>query len=189
MEIAWDGTMAAICSRLFNWSRRLLVLGFVIAYLGVSIFYFYRHILGDTGPSAFGYFWTWDMFPNYPSYSARRLALGQTKSGRFVEVFPNEQVRFRRGGQRDLTRFDLPRNDAALRTAVAETLGSNPPQQMDDPITYVFLIEKYWPVRFNLPESIYKEAYGEHNPHRHSWRILDEGRVEVDGGIHWTSDQ
>lgn len=179
----------AISSRLFIGLRRLLVLGFLVAYLSAGGWYLYRHLLGDTSQSAYGYFWTWDMFPNYPSFSARRFALGQTRSGRFVRVFPTEQIRFRRGAQRNLTRFDLPRNDSILRTAVAETFQSRPPEQMDDPITYVFLVEKYWPVRFNLPDDLYQEAYGEENPQRHSWRILDEGRVERNGDIHWTSAQ
>lgn len=180
-------TMAAFSSRSLSWFRRLLVLGLIVTYLAAGGFYFYRHLLGDTSQSAFGYFWTWDMFPNYPSFSARRLALGQTRGGRFVQVFPTEQVRFRRGGHRDLTRFDLPRNDAALRTAVAETLETYPPEQMDDPITYVFLIENYWPVRFNLPDDLYQQVYDEENPRRQAWRIIDEGRIDPDGKIHWTS--
>ncbi|MCA9070185.1 MAG: hypothetical protein KDA84_14730 [Planctomycetaceae bacterium] len=179
--------MTTFSSRFFTWLRCSLVWCFVLIYLATGALYCYRHLLGDTTQSAFGYFWTWDMFPNYPSFSARRFALGQTRSGRFVRVFPTEQVRFRRGGNGNFTRFDLPRKDAALRIAVANTLELYPPETARDPITYVFLVEEYWPVRFNLPDDLYQDAYGDENPNRHSWRILDEGRVERNGDIHWTS--
>ena len=171
------------------WVRRSFGLAFVLAYLGAGGFFFYSHLIGDTGRFASGYFWTWDMFPNYPSFSSRRTALGQTKSGRYVEVFPTSKVRYRRGGHRDLTRFDFPRNDASLRLVVAETLKLQEPQEASDPVTYVFLIEKTWPVRFNLPDDLYEEVYREPNPRRHAWRIVDEGAVGKDGEIRWTSSQ
>jgi hypothetical protein len=164
-----------------------LVVGFFIAYGGAGIFFLYGHVLGDTARTPAGYFWTWDMFPNYPSFSARRFALGQTRSGQYLMVFPTDQVRHRRGGQGDLTRFDLPRNDAALRRAVSEQLAAYPPQDMSDPITYVFLVEKSWPVRFNLPADLYEAQYGEPNPHRAAFRILDEGPVDALGTVRWTN--
>jgi hypothetical protein len=160
---------------------------FILAYLGAGLFFLYGHVLGDTSRFALGYFWTWDMFPNYPSFSARRFALGQTQSGQYVLVFPTDQVRHRRGGHGDLTRFDLPRNDGALRKAVSDHLQAHPPQAMEDPITYVFLVEKYWPVRFNLPDELYEPKYGEPNPHRVAYRILDEGSVDELGAIRWTN--
>jgi len=167
--------------------RRVLVIGFVLSYLGTGVFFLYQHLLGTSGSTAWAYVWTWDMFPNYPSFSARRFALGQTESGRFLKVFPTSKIQFRRGANGEHTRFDLPRNDAALRKAVQETLESARPQNREDPVTYVFLVEKYWPVRFNLPEPLYQKAFGEENPHRSSYRILDEGSVEETGEVRWTS--
>jgi hypothetical protein len=58
---------------------------------------------------------------------------------------------------------------------------------MEDPIAYVFLVEKYWPVRFNLPDTLYEAKYGEPNPHRVAYRILDEGTVDGLGAIRWTN--
>lgn len=170
-----------------HWIRRGLAVLFLVAYLLAGAFFLYGHILGDTARYPIGYFWTWDMFPNYPSFSARRFALGQTQSGQYLFVFPSTQVQHLRGGQGDLTRFDLPRNDAALRRAVSEQFVDHPPRDMEDPITYVFLVEKYWPVRFNLPEELYKAEYGEENPHRVAYRILDEGLVDRLGEIRWTN--
>ena len=171
------------------WCRRLLAMIFLLASIGAGLFFLYSQVLGDTERFTISYFWTWDMFPNYPSFSARRLALGQTKSGKYVKLFPTSAIKYRRGGHRDYTRFDLPRSDAALRKAVEETLAAHPPTQMNDPVSYVFLIEKYWPTRFNLPDDLYLKAYGKENPHRHAWRILDEGPAEKDGKIRWTSAQ
>ncbi len=174
-------------NQLIVWCRRCSVIIFLLAYIGTGVFFLYGHILGDTGRFAAGYFWTWDMFPNYPSFSAGRLALGQTKSGKYVQLFPTTLIKYRRGAHRDYTRFDLPRNDAALRKVAEETLAAHPPEDMKDPVIYVFLIERYWPVRFNLPDSLYEDAYGQENPHRQSWRIVDEGPAENGGKIRWTS--
>ena len=169
------------------WIRRLLVVAFILSYLAAGVFFLYCHLLGQTRGLPWGYFWTWDMFPNYPSFSARRLALGETEGGHFVRVFPTNKMHYRRGGSGDYTRFDLPRNDAALRKAVEETLEAAHASAADDPVTYVFLVEEYWPVRFNLPDDLYRKAFGEENPQRHSFRILDEGPVEKTGEVHWTS--
>src|SRR5918994_987023 len=72
-----------------------LPVAFLIAYVSAGVFFLYGHVLGDTARFAAGYFWTWDMFPNYPSFSARRFAVGQTKSGQYLMVFPTSQVRHR----------------------------------------------------------------------------------------------
>lgn len=167
--------------------RRLLVTGFVLSYIAAVLFFFYCHLLGQTRGMPWGYFWTWDMFPNYASFSARRMALGETEAGRYVKVFPTNKMHFRRGGSGDLTRFDLPRNDVALRFAVEKTLAANAREQNPDRVRYVFLVEEYWPVKFNLPNDLYEKAFGEENPNRHSFRILDEGPIGETGDVLWTS--
>ena len=181
------GMNHAAIQKAFLWLRRGLMIGFIIAYLTAGTYFLFGHLIGDTGRFAAGYFWTWDMFPNYPSFSARRFALGQTQRGQYVLVFPTDQVRHRRGGHGDLSRFDLPRNDGALRIAVSKELETHPPQGFEDPITYVFLVEKYWPTRFNLPDELYQSEFGEPNPHRVAYRILDEGPVDRLGVIRWTN--
>ena len=167
--------------------RRVVAVVLILCYLGAGTFFLYCHLLGETRGLPWAYYWTWDMFPNYPSFSARRMALGETKSGEFVQVFPTNKIRYRRGGSGDLTRYDLPRNDATLKYAVAEALKETPPAEEEDPVTYVFLVEEYWPVRFNLPDDLYQESFGEENPRRHAFRIIDEGPVNEAGEIGWTS--
>jgi hypothetical protein len=169
-----------------TWLRRLPALAVIAAYLGASGWYFYRHALGDTAAEPAAYLFTWDMFPNYPSWSARRIAVAQTQGGRYLRIFPSRGQQFRLRRDRSHSRFDLPRSDAALQRAVDETLRSHWPIDADDPVVYVFLLEHYWPARFNLPDDLYESAYGEPNPRRRYWRVIAESAVTDGGRTRWT---
>ncbi len=156
-------------------------------YATVTLWFFGRHAVGDAVGGPVAYLFTWDMFPNYPAWSARRVALVETESGRYFQILPTRHEQFRRGSQRTHSRLDLPRNDNALRQAaeVALTEFRGLPIAVDDPPSYVFLIEQFWPVRFNLPDDLYEAAYNTENPRRKSWRIVDESAVGPNGELEW----
>jgi hypothetical protein len=172
-----------------TWLRRLPALLVIAAYLGASGWYFYRHALGDAAAEPAAYLFTWDMFPNYPSWSARRIAVAQTRSGRYLRILPSRGQQFRRGRDGEHSRFDLPRSDAAFQQAVDRTLRTHWPIDPADPVVYVFLLEQYWPVRFNLPDDLYESVYGEPNPRRRSWRIIAESPVSEGGRTRWTGQR
>ncbi|WP_166820368.1 hypothetical protein [Thalassoroseus pseudoceratinae] len=159
----------------------------MLAYLGMSLWFLGRHAVGDSASGPVPYLFTWDMFPNYPSWSARRIALVETQSGQYFQILPSRRQQYRRGSEKTHSRLDLPRNDDALRQAAEVALADfrSSSASSDDPPTYVFLLEQFWPVRFNLPDDLYEAAYGTENPRRKSWRIVDESAVGPNGELEW----
>ena len=165
--------------------RRLAALPLIVLYLGCTAFYLYRQVVGDVGGSPFAYFWTWDMFPNYPAESSRRIVVGETKGGRFVRLLPGERDRFRWGRAGDGTRFDIDRRGGFLMRVIDIRVARYGESKSDDRLERVYLVEHYWPLRFNLPDDIYQSAYSEPNPERKYWRIIGEFPVSKDGSVEW----
>ena len=52
-------------------------------------------------------------------------------------------------------------------------------------IVQVYVIEKYWPLRFNFPNELYESLYGQPRPDRQYWRVIREFDVpeSAAGGI------
>lgn len=179
--------------------RRLPAAIFMAVYLSLTGFYLVQHLLGDSLGHWIGYFWTWDMFPNYPTVSVRRWAVGETASGRFVRLAPYSGHRFRWGVKGDVTRLDLDRRLPYFRLAALEGIRRHNAAIPADPIRHVYLAEQYWPEKYNLPDGLYRDFYedtatgqpywtssGEDAgtvPRRKYWRILDEAAVTADGAV------
>lgn len=145
--------------------QKLAVVFLIATYLAASAYHLGRHALGDPYSHFTAYFWTWDMFPGFNCYSERRLALVETTDGRYLQVFPTPRQRYRGGVQGHLTRADLERSGACWRhVARRETarFAAEHPGQMRQ----AWLVEEYWPVRFNLSDARYERVYGEANPRR-----------------------
>ncbi len=174
-------------SRILRLSRRLLIVTAMLLYFVVTVWFLGRHAVGDSVGGPLAYLFTWDMFPNYPAWSARRVALVETESGQYFQILPSRHEQYRRGSQRTHSRLDLPRNDDAFRQAAEVALNDFRKSQAatDNPPTYVFLLEQFWPVRFNLPDDLYQAAYETENPRRKSWRIVDESAVGPNGELEW----
>ena len=59
--------------------QRLGVIVICVAYITVTVYYSYRHTIGDTSQiseSPTAYFFTWDMFPGYETATTRRTVVG-----------------------------------------------------------------------------------------------------------------
>ena len=142
-------------------------------YLLVLAGFLLESILGDSRFLPLSYFFKWDMFPAHASDSVRRVAVGRTTSGRYVQIVPSPLQQFRAGAHSDLTRIELDRRGVFNRAVVEQTL-SAAAQRPDDPIERVLLFEKYWPDKFNYPERLYRKMWGSPKPNRVAWRLLDE---------------
>jgi hypothetical protein len=147
---------------------KLLAAGcIVVAYLLTTVYFFGRHVLGDSLSHRVAYFWTWDMFPGYTSTATRHVAIGETADGEFVQLYPSESQQFRWGIDGDMTRIDmLPSVEGEISAswflaAVKSTLERTRTATDDDPITRIYLAEEYWPLRYNLSDDLYDDVYGE----------------------------
>ena len=114
------------------------------------------------------------MFPNYQSWSSRRVALGKTAKGNYVELHPSSTQKYRGGTRGDLTRADLDRSGSGLKQFADQALSHASVSQSHDPVVHVWLQEEYWPEKFNLRDDLYEEVWGQAKPDRTYWRTLSE---------------
>ena len=155
----------------------------IVAYLSTTAWFGLLHVLGDLVQDPTAYFFTWDMFPFYVTESTRPIAVGLTRSGEHLQLLPGPTQQFRWGLSGKATRSDLDRSRRFLRSAVDHALKQTKTAQEDDPFVRVFVVEEYWPSRFNLTDDLYKAVYNEPNPRRKYWRILDEFEVTADNTL------
>jgi hypothetical protein len=89
-----------------------------------------------------------------------------------------------------MSRLDhLPSVDAArtrdfLRRAAEQALALQAEAHREDPFTGVLLVEAHWPETFNLPDDWFEAEYGRENPHRKSWRLIEQAVIK-DGRPNW----
>jgi|GEM_PF-1897781 len=158
---------------ILRWIGRAGVLLFCTAYLFATAWFGVRHVLGDSLSHPGAYFFTWDMFPGYVTETSRRMVVGHTWDGRFVKLLPENSHRFRWGIHNDVSRVDIDRNPRNLERAIERSVGEYNRAHAKSPIESVLVVEQYWPSRFNLPDDLYRQSYGEANPRRRYWRFID----------------
>src|SRR5579872_6518108 len=153
--------------------RRIAAAVAAAVYLFALAGFLFESVLGDSRFLPLSYFFKWDMFTANASDSVRRIAVGRTSSGRYVQIVPSPLQQFRAGAHSDLTRIELDRRGVFNRAVVEQAL-SAAAQRPDDPIERVFLFEKYWPDKFSYPDALYRKVWGSPKPDRVAWRLLDE---------------
>ena len=153
----------------------------IALYLTALAGFLLQSALGDAGLYPVSYFFTLDSFPSYYTESLRRVAVGRTASGRFVELHPSPFQQYRGGVHGELTRVDLERRGLFYRAAVEQAL-QRCRRDADDPVQQLTLLEQFWPAKFNYPDELYKSWWGSPKPDRRSWRLVDEFDV-VDGRL------
>ena len=181
MKIAQRLSPAGSGGNLSGWIRRPLASLAIVIYLMALAGFLLQSSLGDTGLFPASYFFTWDMFPSYYAESSRRVAVGRTASGRYVELHPSLFQQYRGGVHGDLTHVELERRGLFFPAAVERTLQRSR-HDADDPVQTVWLCEQYWPAKFNYPDDLYESWWGSRKPDRRSWRLLGEFDV-VDGQL------
>ncbi len=167
--------------------RRAAAVFCIGLYLLANVFFLVRNSVGATGPDPWAYFFTWDMYPFYRTTSSRPLAFGRTKNGTCVELLPSPLQEFRWGLDGTATRTDMDRGFRYTSSTIRKVLRSS--KHADhNPIVHVYVIEEYWPARFNLPDDVYSRTIdwpprsaGQSNPRRKYWKVLEEFDVEFGG--------
>lgn len=174
--------------------RKLGAAVLIAAYLASTAWFQFLHVLGDSTAHPVSYFWTWDMFPGYRSGSRRREAVGRTKNGKYIRLYPGRSERYRGGVHSDLTRLDiLPTVESEpvrslFRRAVESTLKQARHAHRDDPLVHIHLFERYWAPRFNLPDDLYESSYDDPRPRhkREYWRSVGEANIDPHGRVTWS---
>lgn len=165
-------------------NRKLGILFVCLAYLSVNGWFMTRHMIGDSQSVNAAYFFTWDMFPGYVTENTRRRLVGITKEGRYLQLFPEEDD-YRTGIDGKVSRLDwifLNKHLDVLREKLEPRIAALNADN-DDPIVRVVLVEEFWPTKFNLPDDLYREAYGVEHPHRRYWRTRGRWNVADDGRL------
>lgn len=178
--------MATVPPNTDTWRRGGILLA-VAAYLGVSAWFAVHHMMGDPLSHPSAYFFTWNMFPGYTTETSRRTVVGITESGRHVRILPAANHRFRWGINDEVARIDVDRRLDNLKPDIERSLQRFNKEHPDDRVLMIMVVEQYWPSKFNLPDDIYQSTYGEPNPHRKNWRVLEQGTFAVadDGMVNW----
>ena len=167
--------------------KRALASLAIATYLAALAGFLLQSAVGDPGFFPVSYFFTWDMFPSYYTESSRRVAVGRTASGRYLELHPSPLQQYRGGVHGDLTRVELERRGVFYPAAVEQALNRGH-QDANDPLQQVWLFEQYWPTKFNYPDDLYASWWGSRKPERRSWRLTGEFDV-IDGRLRDKSAQ
>ncbi len=160
----------------------------VAVYLGALCGFLLQTVLGDAAPFPFSYFFTWDMFPSHNARALRRVAVGRTAAGNFVQLHPSSFQQYRGGAHGDLTHVELDARGLGYRDSVEQIVGLSRPGRVSDPVTHVYLFEKSWPAKFNYPADLYEAWAGAPKPDRVAWRLADEFDVPAAGSRNDRSD-
>jgi hypothetical protein len=158
----------------FALARRSAAVVGLVVYLAALGGFLLQSVVGDAAPFPLSYFFTWDMFPSHNTRSLRRVAVGRTAAGKYLQVHPSPFQQYRGGVQGDLTHVDLDGRGLAYREAVEQIVRLSGAIRRSDPVTHIYLFEKSWPCKFNYPADLYEAWAGAPKPDRVAWRLIDE---------------
>lgn len=158
--------MSAVDSRVVeqgrDWLRGQVAAVWLVLSLGTLLAQVFD--VGGWLPPVVRYAFTWDMYPHFATESRRRVALGETRSGRVLVLHPAAGQQFREGVQGDLTRVDLDRGGLWFAQVVEQTRQATEGERSADPLVRVWLCEQRWPVRYNLSDADYLRWWGASKP-------------------------
>ncbi|MDA1015665.1 MAG: hypothetical protein O3A00_14575 [Planctomycetota bacterium] len=163
-----------------------------VLYAGYSGWHLVTFAMGGKVTVGPNYFWTWDMFPGYETWSHRTYVVGETSSGKGVQLYPGPRERFstRPGGISRLDLFPGYQNGQAkllYQSAIQREHEIYRRLHPSDPLVQIIVIEQFWPARSNadrqpqyLPAIDLDARYS---------RVLDTATVDPQGAILWNADR
>ncbi|MBI1313888.1 hypothetical protein GC176_21555 [bacterium] len=136
--------------------KRWLAVATIVTYLGVLFFGVASHALGFRQASHPGmYFIVWDMFCGWSGYENRLHIIGQGESGRFYQIAPAPWGEIKPFGDLDRHHYDPFANHSG--TIALNTLRHT----HHEPMRKIMVVEECWAKKFNLPDSLWAQRYGE----------------------------
>jgi hypothetical protein len=136
--------------------KRLLVVGFIVSYLGTLNYGVMCHMLGfGVASHPLMYFIVWDMFCGWSAYDARVHIIAETEDQTYYDVATPPWGEFHPWGNIGRQHYD-PLNNHASR------IGFNTLKHTrHEPITRLFVIEESWAKKYNIPEAAWRSRYDE----------------------------
>lgn len=163
--------------------RKIGIVVACAAYLAVNGYFMLRHMVGDSNSAKAAYFFTWDMFPGYFTESTRTIIVGVTEDGRHVQLVPAAGDRYSAGLNDSVSRIDWMLRESDVRPVLDRALRRYNAENPETPIRRVLVVQQFWPIKFNLPDDLYRTEYGVDNPRRKYWRVIGRWSVADDGEL------
>src|SRR5947207_382943 len=91
----------------FASAKRLATVLAAGAYVFPLAGFLLQSVVGDSALFPLSYFFKWDMFPSHNTRSLRRVAVGRTAAGKYLELHPSPFEQYRGGFHANLTRVEL----------------------------------------------------------------------------------
>ena len=132
---------------------------FITAYLGVLLFGLLAHAfsyLKLSHPAM--YLIVWDMYCGWSAYETRLEVLGEGDSGTYYQLAPGPWGDFIPFGSAERRHYDVFAQ--FTHQIAAHTLA----RTEHEPIRRIYIVEKAWAKKYNLPEAIWKLRYREPKP-------------------------
>lgn len=143
--------------------KRLFAVTFIVGYLSILSIGFMSHTFGyGTGSHPLMYFIVWDMFCGWNAYANQYRVVAEGESGKYYDVSNSPWGDIYPHGKVERMNYDTFFFNA-------KKVALNYIRQTEhEPITRLFLIEEYWPKKYDFPDYLWKMRYDEPKE-RHSY--------------------
>lgn len=167
--------------------KRLLTVGFIVAYLGALNYGVVCHMLNyRTGSHPLMYFVVWDMFCGWIAYDTRVYVVGEGESQKYYDLTTPPWGEFHPWGTLGRQHYDSFNNHVA-RIAM-NTLRHT----QHEPMTRLLVVEESWAKKYNIPDKVWEMRYEEPKDPQKYYMVrtvlLPDGRVAHDSGS-WVQQQ
>ena len=136
--------------------KRLLTHTVICLYLGALLTGFLSHTLkfGHVAHPAM-YFVVWDMFCGWAAYATRTEVIAEGESGNYYEIAPAPWGEFKPFGPLGRRQYD------GFNLYVPGMIRNTLRQTTHEPISRVYVFDRVWPKKFNLPDHLWNHMFDE----------------------------
>jgi hypothetical protein len=134
--------------------KRILTVGFIVAYLGTLNYGVLCHMMGfGTAAHPLMYFIVWDMFCGYSAYDSRVYVIAEGENQKFYDLAAPPWGEFKPWGEQGRQHYDVLNNHTAR-------IGFNTLRHTQhEPITRMFVIEENWAKKYNMPDGVWSARF------------------------------
>ena len=156
--------------------KRVLAIGFIVAYLGVLTYGNLCHTLRfATSNHPLMYMIVWDMFCGWSAFDSRVHIIAEGESETYYDLTHPPWGELHPYGYIGRENYDQFQNHTGM-------MGLNVLKHTQhEPITRLFVIEECWAKKFNLPDSVWKLRYDDPKDIQRYYRrrlaLLPNGKV------------